>query len=70
MTDELYALYHEDKDFKEYVDKWAKNHDLGIFEVFRFNILQEYAKWLRENKSDKVPDGPAVQMSCDVAERR
>ena len=47
MTDELYALYHEDKDFKEYVDKWAKNHSLGIFEVFRFNILQEYAKWLR-----------------------
>lgn len=45
MTDELYALYHEDKDFKEYVDKWAKNHDLGIFEVFRFNILQEYAKY-------------------------
>ena len=70
MTDELYALYHEDKDFKEYVDKWAKNHDLGIFEVFRFNILQEYANWLRENKSDKVPDEPAVQMSCDVAERR
>ena len=70
MTDELYALYHEDKDFKEYVDKWAKNHDLGIFEVFRFNILQEYAKWLRENKSDRVPDEPAARMSCDVAERR
>ena len=70
MTDELYALYHEDSDFKGYVDKWAKNHDLGIFEVFRFNILQEYANWLGENKSDKVPDGPAAQMSCDVAERR
>ena len=70
MTDELYALYHEDKDFKEYVDKWAKNHDLGIFEVFRFNILQEYAKWLRENKSDRVPDEPAAPVSCDVAERR
>ena len=70
MTDELYALYHEDKDFKEYVDKWAKNHSLGIFEVFRFNILQEYAKWLRENKSDRVPDEPAAPVSCDVAERR
>ena len=50
MTDELYNLYQQDKDFKEYVDKWAQNHDLSIYEVFRFNILQEYAKWLREVK--------------------
>lgn len=48
MTDELYELYQSDEDFKEYVDKWAKNHDLSIYEVFRFNILQEYAKWLKE----------------------
>lgn len=50
MTDELYTLYETDPDFKEYVDKWAHNHDLSIFEVFRFNILQEYAKWLKEVK--------------------
>ena len=50
MTDELYDLYKRDPNFKEYVDKWAKNHDISIYEVFRFNILQEYAKWLKENK--------------------
>lgn len=50
MTDELYDLYKRDSDFKEYVDKWAKNHEISIYEVFRFNILQEYAKWLKENK--------------------
>lgn len=50
MTDELYALYKSDKDFKEYVDKWAHNHDLSIFEVFRMKILTEYAKWLKETK--------------------
>jgi hypothetical protein len=50
MTDELYTLYREDADFKEYVDKWAHNHDLSIYEVFRFNILREYAKWLKEKK--------------------
>lgn len=50
MNDDLYELYQSDEDFKEYVDKWAKNHDLSIYEVFRFNILQEYAKWLKEVK--------------------
>ena len=50
MTDEYYDLYKRDAAFKEYVDKWAKNHDLSIFEVFRFNLLQEYAKYLKEGK--------------------
>ena len=50
MSEDLYDLYQRDEDFKKYVDKWAKNHDLSIYEVFRFNILQEYAKWLKEVK--------------------
>ena len=50
MSEELYEFYQSDKDFKEYVDKWAKNHNLSIFEVFRFSILREYAKWLKEKK--------------------
>lgn len=50
MSEELYDLYQRDPDFKAYVDKWAHNHDLSIFEVFRFNILGEYAKWLKEKK--------------------
>lgn len=50
MSEELYTLYQEDADFKEYVDKWARSHGLSIWEVFRFNILQEYSKWLKENK--------------------
>ncbi len=50
MTDELYELYQKDEDFKEYVDRWCKAHSLGIYEAFRFNILQEYAKYLKEKK--------------------
>jgi hypothetical protein len=69
MSEELYTLYQEDMDFKGYVDRWAKNHDLSIFEVFRFKILKEYAKWLKENKSDKVSE-PAAPVSCDIAERK
>ena len=49
-TDELYSLYKDDSDFKRYVDEWSRNHHLSIFEIFRFDILKEYAKWLKENK--------------------
>lgn len=49
-TDELYSLYKDDADFKRYVDEWSRNHNLTIFEIFRFDILREYAKWLKEQK--------------------
>ena len=48
--DDLYTLYKDDPDFKQYVDEWSRNHDLSIFEIFRFDILKEYAKWLKEQK--------------------
>ena len=50
MNDELYTLYKTDDDFKKYVDHWCKAKNIGIFEAFRLNILQEYGKYLRENK--------------------
>lgn len=50
MTDELYTLYRENNDFKEYVDRWCKNRDKSIFEAFNFVIVREYAKWLKESK--------------------
>ena len=54
MTDELYELYQQDKAFHHYVDAWCQKHDLSIFEAFRMNILQEYSKWLKENKNGKI----------------
>ena len=50
MNEELYELYKEDEDFKQYVDAWCKDHDLSIFEAFRMNILREYAKYIKEAK--------------------
>ena len=50
MTDELYDLYKRDADFKEYVDKWCRNHDLDLFEALSLNLLQEYAKYIKEGK--------------------
>lgn len=49
-SDEYYDLYKHDADFKEYVDRWCKNHDLGLFEALAMNLLQEYAKYLKEGK--------------------
>ena len=53
MSEELYDLYKHDPDFKHYVDAWCAKHDLGIFEAFGRNILQEYGKWVKENKNGK-----------------
>ena len=50
MTDELYDLYRENDDFKEYVDRWCKQRGQSIYEAFRFVIVREYAKWIKENK--------------------
>lgn len=50
MTDELYTMYRENDDFKGYVDRWCKNHDKSIYEAFRYVLVKEYAKWLKEQK--------------------
>lgn len=50
LNEELYDLYKRDPEFKTYVDAWCQKHELSIFEAFRFSILQEYAKWLKEVK--------------------
>ena len=48
ITDELYDLYKNDPDFKEYVDRWCQKHQLSIFEAFRMRILQEYGEWRKQ----------------------
>ena len=50
MSEELYTLYQEDADFKEYVDRWCKQHNLSIFEAFQLNLIREYAKYVKEGK--------------------
>lgn len=50
MTEELYDLYERDPDFRRYVDEWARNHNLSKDEIFRFDILREYVKYLKEGK--------------------
>lgn len=52
MSEELYELYKSNPDFKVYVDRWCAKHNLGIFEAFRMNILQNYAAWLKHRKED------------------
>ena len=50
MNEEQYTLYKSDKDFKEYVDKYCKDHNLGVFEALEHNMIWEYGKWLKEVK--------------------
>ena len=48
MKDELRTLYKTDADFRHYVDEWSRNHNLSKEQIFEFDILQEYVKWLKE----------------------
>ena len=54
MNEELYDLYKRDDDFKHYVDEWCRNHNLNKEQVFEFNILREYAKFLKERKNEVI----------------
>ena len=42
--DELYNLYHDDEDFKEYVDKYCAARGLSIFEAFRHKLVRIIAE--------------------------
>ena len=50
MSEELKKLYENDQEFRHYVDEWCRNHKLEKEQVFEFNILKEYAKYVREAK--------------------
>lgn len=50
MNKELLELYESDADFKEYVDRFCQIHNLDIEDAFEFNLLREYARYIKENK--------------------
>ena len=48
----LLDMYEEDKDFKEYVDGFAKHYNEGrsitVLEALQMQIVNEYAKYIQE----------------------
>ena len=48
----LLDMYEEDKDFKEYVDGFAKHYNEGrsitVLEALQMQIVNEYAEYLQE----------------------
>lgn len=53
MNEELQELYKTDDEFREYVNRWCKNHNLSVDEAFNFNLLREYARYIKEAKHDR-----------------
>ena len=45
-------MYEEDKDFKEYVDRFAKHYNEGrsitVLEALQMKIVNDYAKYIQE----------------------
>lgn len=48
----LLDMYEEDKDFKEYVDKFANHYNEGrsitVLEALQMQIVKDYAKYIQE----------------------
>ena len=44
MDEKLYTLYHEDMEFKEYVDKYCKARQINLFEALDHRIVRIFAK--------------------------
>lgn len=44
-------LYQTNKDFKDYVDRYCKNHNEGrsitLEEALTHKVVQDYAEWLQ-----------------------
>ena len=45
------SMYQNNEDFRQYVDKYKKTHGIPFIEdVFKCIMVQNYAKYLIENK--------------------
>lgn len=47
---ELADLYNTNKDFKEYVDKYAKCHRMMIGDTLKIKVVKNYADYLKGAK--------------------
>ena len=50
MKDELYYLYKEDPEIKDYVDRYCIKHNKNIFEAFRDVMIEEAINHIKEQK--------------------
>ena len=44
MDERLYTLYNTDSEFKDYVDRYCKKHDINMFEAFDHKMVRIFAK--------------------------
>lgn len=46
-------FYNQNKDFKEYVDRYCRNKDVSVEEVLSYKQTQLVAEYYREMEQDK-----------------
>lgn len=46
-------FYNQNKDFKEYVDRYCRNKDVTVKEVLSYKQTQLVAEYYREMEQDK-----------------
>lgn len=62
---ELYDQYHNNQNFKDYVDAYCKSRGLGTFEALGHITVKEVAKYYKTKNADIIP-APGQQASCDT----
>ena len=63
--DMIYDRYKTDKDFKEYVDKYCHNRDVGIFEALAHITVHGVAKYYEDSKKDLIDERARDQTMGD-----
>ena len=48
--EELQNLYDTNIDFKMYVNAWLRKTGIELWEAFKLNMIQEYAKLVKERE--------------------
>ena len=65
MNEEMYEYYHQNKEFREYVDSYCKHRNKGLFEALGHITVKEVAKYYKTKNADVIL-AQEQQASCDM----
>lgn len=47
-------LYNSNKDFRDYVERYSKKHDISKYEAMSHKLVQGVAEYYRELEEEKI----------------
>ena len=65
LNDEYWELYHNNSEFRAYVDAYCKSRNKDIFEALNHITVKEVAKYYKDKFKDVI-EPARQQASCDA----